>query len=75
MHTRKTNPKKEITMPAIAPTAMPTNVAIDLIQKQLDTAKQNVTQTKSIHHSTAQGCASEDDIWKQLEPIYSWVGI
>jgi hypothetical protein len=75
MHSRKTNPKKEITMPAIAPTVMPINVAIDSIQKQLDTTKSNVTPTKSIHYSTAQGCASEDDIWKQLEPIYSWVGI
>jgi hypothetical protein len=64
-----------MTMLAIAPTVMPTNVAIDSIQKQPSTAKPNVTQTKSIHHSTAQGYASEDDIWKQLEPIYSWVGI
>lgn len=62
-------------MPVATPTAMPTNVAIDSIQKQPDTAKSNVTPTKSIHHSTAQGHASEDDIWKQLELIYSWVGI
>ena len=62
-------------MPAIAPTFMPTNVAIDSIQKQLDTTKSNAMQKQSIHPPTAQGFTSEDDIWKQLEPIYSWVGI
>jgi hypothetical protein len=56
-------------------TIIPTNVASDSIQKQPDTTKSNVTPTKSIHHSTTQGLTSKDDIWKQLEPIYSWVGI
>jgi hypothetical protein len=64
-----------MTMPAIAPTAMETNVAIDSIQNQPKPTKSNVIPTQSIHHSTAQGFTSEDDIWKQLEPIYSWVGI
>jgi hypothetical protein len=60
-------------MPTIA--LKQTNATIDLIQKQPDTAKSNATETKLIHPSTAQGYASEDDIWQQLEPIYSWVGI
>jgi hypothetical protein len=81
--TEKLTPKKEMTMPAIAlppqrgiaPTVLPTNVAIDSIQKQPDTTKSNVMPTKSIRPSTVQDFTSEDDIWKQLEPIYSWVGI
>lgn len=62
-------------MPVTAPTAMRTSVAANLTQKPLDSTKPNVTKIESIHYSTAQEHASEDDIWNQLEPIYSWVGI
>jgi hypothetical protein len=62
-------------MPIAAPLTMPINTAIDLTQKQPSTAKPNMTTTEVPHPSTHQGQDSEDDIWNQLEPIYSWVGI
>jgi hypothetical protein len=62
-------------MPVAAPTTIRTNAVVDLTQTQPNTAKPNVTTTEAPHPSTNQIQASEDTIWKQLEPIYSWVGI
>lgn len=58
-------------MKTIALTATPTN---DLILPP-NIVKRSFSQTESTEHSTVRDRASEKDIWKQLEPIYSWVGI
>jgi hypothetical protein len=61
-------------MKTIAPIATLTNTTGVLIW-QRNIAKPSFSQTESIENLTVRGEASEEDIWKQLEPIYSWIGI